>query len=381
MGILDAPALDSTGAPLAKFPAVNRNFIDTKGPSRQTTQIGYARRALALRESAPFDIVFIGHSLFEGEGATSMFKRGTDRFRDCMRTRFPVAGVTGGYGFVRPRTASSTWANPYWTDSGGTYSGNYGNGSYFVNAAGAKVVLNSIVCTAVDVLYVQGGGGTFSTKTDGVANGDTKATTGSPTQIMKYRVPGISGPAAAHTVEVNYVSGNSIICGFMIYSGDESTGIRVWNFAQGGLTSAQMQDPSNQKRADLATIAPSLVVVTAGANDFKTGVTPATSKAQINTLLTQIRVKAPNASLLLNVEHELGSVGSPVAPWAEYAANYYALADERGDCAVFDFWQRVGLGGPPQPAKAQGIIHADNQHYTDAGYLMWAEALAGFISP
>ncbi|MCW3041542.1 MAG: hypothetical protein JWM31_3447, partial [Solirubrobacterales bacterium] len=167
--------------------------LDAKGPGQNTRVLCQFRSQLARRESTAVDVVLMGHSLIEGEGATAMAKRGNDRFRDIMRTRFPVAGVTGGYGYIPIRVASTTWSlSPYITTSGGTASSAYGFGigSYFVNAAAAKVVLSTIACTAIDVIYIQGGGGTFSTKVDGVANGDSVATVGSPTKQKAYRVPG-----------------------------------------------------------------------------------------------------------------------------------------------------------------------------------------------
>ncbi len=354
--------------------------LDQRGPGRNTAVLRTYRAALARRESVAVDQVHIGHSLVEGEGATAVTKRWTDRVRDTLRSRFPTAGVAGGYGFVPVTANASTWSNTLCTPSGGSASGNFGPGrhAYFVNATGAQVVLNSITCTAVDVLYVQGGGGTFSTTVDGLANGDSRATTGTPVQIIKYRVPGISGPAAAHTVQVNFVSNNSIIVGFMVYNGDETSGIRVWNSGQGGLTSAQMLDPNNQHLADLATIAPSLVTLTALANDYKTQVALSTSRANLVTLVSQIRAKAPNASLVFIVEHALGGTGTPTIPWSSYAALYYDVAAVDGRIAVFDFYQRVGTSVPP---TLPGIIHTDQQHYTDAGHLMHAEALAGFVAP
>lgn len=360
--------------------------LDAKGPSRQTDTLRAFRMALAKREIAPCTIHFTGHSLIEGQISTARPKRGTDRFRDIMRARFPTAGAAGGYGYLGTATGVTSWSSDNFVSvAGGSNSSQYGlNGNArFVNAAGAYVRLESIVCTAVDVLYVRGGGGSFTTKVDGVANSDTVSTSGGPTGIVAYRVPGISGPAAAHTVDAGFVSGNSIIAGFIVYNGDETKGIRVHNGGWSGVTSAGMLDPNNVRRADVGAIAPSLIVVSMLANDFKTATALATSKANVNTFLDQLRAKAPGASIVLNIEHQLGKVAVPPSlPWADYAQVYYDIAEERGDVAVWDFWQRIGVGGPPPAAHAAGLIDAsDEQHYTDAGYLMWAEALAAFVSP
>lgn len=352
--------------------------LDQRGPGQQTDALRYFRTQLARRESNPVDIVCIGHSLVEGEGATAQAKRGTDRLKDALRARFQPPGITGGYGFMATADNVNSWSIGT-TFSGGTFSSAYGPGKqgYFVNVSGAKVTLPATTCTAVDVLYIQGGGGTFTTTVGGVANGDSKATTPGPTQMMKYRVPGISGAAAPHSVEVGFVSGNSIIVGFMIYNGDESAGIRMWTDAQGGLTSAQLVDNANQNIADLTTIAPCLVTVTCLANDFKTGVATATSRTNLASIVGNIRAKAPNASIVFAIEHALGSTGATI-PWSDYVQQYYDVATADGNIAVFDFWQRIGTATPP---TAPGMIAGDNQHYTDAGYLMWAEALASFVSP
>jgi lysophospholipase L1-like esterase len=347
---------------------------------RNTNALRYFRSQLARRESNPVDIVCYGHSLVEGEGATSILKRGTDRFRDIMRTRFPVSGVTGGYGYLPVTRNATTWnLNSYITLASGATNGNYGLGkhAYFVNATGAKVTLtlNGLVASAIDVVYIQGGGGTFSTKTDTVSNADTKATTGTPTKQATYRIPNVT--TSTTSVEANWVSGNSIICGFMIYNGDTASGIRVWNDGQGGLTSTQALDSTNVNMAGFDVANPSLVTITILANDFKTGVAVATSKANLATIVSQVRASAPNASIVFAIEHALGSTGASI-PWAQYAQAYYDVAVADGNVAVFDFYQRVGTQTPP---TAPGIIYTDQQHYTDAGYLMWADALAGFVSP
>jgi lysophospholipase L1-like esterase len=218
--------------------------------------------------------------------------------------------------------------------------------------------------------------GTFSTKTDTVSNSDSKATTGSPTKQAAYTIPNVT--TSTTSVEVNFSSGNSIICGFMIYNGDATSGIRVWNDAQGGLTSTQIAaDTTNVNLAGLDVAAPSLVTITALANDFKTGVAVATSKTNLATIVSQVRTKAPSASIVFAIEHALGSTGATI-PWASYVQAYYDVAVADGNIAVFDFYERVGTSTPP---TATGIIAADNQHYTSAGYLMWADALAGFVSP
>jgi GDSL-like Lipase/Acylhydrolase family len=357
----------------------NLKTLDGKGPGQNTSALRYFHSQLARRESVPVNCVFVGHSLIEGEGASAQAKRGTDRLQTILRARFPTVGVAGGYGYQALRTLSTTWAITNTSVSGGSFAGGYGMGdhSYFVNATGAKAVLNSTICTAVDVFYVEGGGGTFTTKTDGVANGDSVATNGSPVRLKMYRVPGISGAAAPHTVEVNFSSANSICCGFMVYNQDETSGIRVINDAYGGALSSGFLDSTNIKMLDFATLAPAVVSVTCFANDYKTGVNPATSKTNLQNIVTYIRQSVPNASIVFGIEHALGNVGSPAYPWSQYAQIYYDVAAADGNIAVFDFDQRLS-GAHAQPTLP-GIIAVDNQHYTDAGYLMWAEAYATFL--
>jgi hypothetical protein len=371
----------SHGTAVGVTPATLLTSTDVKAHDSNAAALQYFRSQLARRESQAVDIVFIGHSLKEGEGATSVTKRGLDRFKERLRAIYQPSGVAGGYGYIAVRTLATTWdLSSYITVSGGSFSGLYGLGKHsrFVNASGAKVILSSITCTAVDVVYVQGGGGTFSTKVDGVANGDSKATTGSPTALKLYRVPGISGAAASHSVEVDFVSGNSIICGFMVYNGDESAGLRFWTDSQGGILSSQIIDSTNVNMAALDVIPNlALVVISCFANDYKTSVDPAVSKTQLQSIVSNIRAKAPNASIVFEVEHALGNT-SAAYPWSSYVQAYYSVAAADGNIAVFDFSQRLGAGVPP---TLPGIIYTDSQHYTDSGYLMEADALCEFVRP
>ena len=56
--------------------------------------------ALADRRSNPCNIVVMGDSMTEGQGATVWGARWVDRFRAQMRQKFPVTGVPGGVGYI-----------------------------------------------------------------------------------------------------------------------------------------------------------------------------------------------------------------------------------------------------------------------------------------
>ena len=332
---------------------------------QRTSALRQFHTALARRATAPCDILCVGDSITEGEAATAVTNRWTDKFLTALRAKY---SVTGGAGFIPPANQSSTYTDTRVTVAGSpTYVANYGYGLHgtMLTGTGQSITL-TVQCSAVDILYERGGGGTFKTTVDTVDRGDT-ATTGGVTALA-LRAPDIS-TSASHTVKIDWVSGNCIILGFMVYDGDTTTGIRMWNGSHGGSTAGEFATYSRWEDATPIT-APDLVIVSLGANDCKTSVPLATYKASMQTVITRLKALAPSASYVMLIEHAISSVPS-LASWQTFVDAQYELAASNS-MQVVDLFQAFGLQAPP---TAPGMIHTDNAHPTDAGYQFIADVL------
>jgi lysophospholipase L1-like esterase len=378
-------ALKGTYAPIAgstNYAPIGLDRGAVSVADRNTAAMRYFRQRLALRESAGCDICITpGDSITEGQGATLLARRWTDRLRDQLRLKFPVSGVAGGYGYIATQNVQTSFTYSLITTAGNPPSTAYGYGRRALQIQNntQTITLNSIAATAIDVYWIKGGGGSFAWSVDG-GGATTVSTAGTPTTPMVTRVL-TGGGGTNHTVTLSWISGNSIIAGFNVFNGDETAGIRVHN---GGFNGAHLSDflPADSgqniwpRYLASTLLNPALVIVPIGANEFKTGDSVSTYQSNLTATVAGIRAYAPSASICLAIEHELGGF-TPVNPWTQYVAANYAVAAADGAVAVFDLYQRIGSH---TTAETNGLIlSSDHQHPSDAGQLFYADALADWL--
>jgi lysophospholipase L1-like esterase len=358
---------------------------------RTTTDTRTALRtfwtALAQRASTPVDILCIGDSITEGANAGSVNTRWTSAFRDALRTRFPVPGVAGGFGYVPARY--------YYAPTGAMVSNvstvsttNYGLGrrALGLNGAASTITL-TFTGTAFDILYrTDPSLGTISYAVDGGAavNVNTAAAAG----VARTQVTGLT--AGAHTVVLARVTGTSYINGFMTYNGDESAGgVRVWEGGHDAYTSADFVATGSPAAwvDDITFVQPDLVVIELGANDYcgPTGTTqPITAsafKTNIQALITNVRAKCtipPSFVLAALYERNTGGLPGGSDPWSAYVTAMGEIAAADALVALFDAGTRLA---PPGIVAAGGTIHADRIHPTTAGHVLLGDSLASFVAP
>jgi lysophospholipase L1-like esterase len=221
--------------------------------------------ALANRESAPANILFVGDSVTEGYYTSAESRRWTELFRDAIQRMYRI----GGAGFIPARhtVPASPPTSPWVAVGGDTTDYGFGIGR---RALTLSNVAHSNTLTfsgdRVWVLYTQGAGvGGMSISIDGGAavNIDTNAAT------MKSGRVWDSGALSlgTHTVQVKPVGFgaapatiNCVVDGAMVFSTDYSGGVHVWegghagywsNHFNGGTTTEQYwaQYADNQANA------------------------------------------------------------------------------------------------------------------------------------
>jgi lysophospholipase L1-like esterase len=264
-----------------------------------------------------------------------------------------------------------------------------GRKSWTGTAAGNKRVL-TFTGTGVDIFYAKfNAGGTGYYKIDGGAS-TTFSTLNSSGGFGTYntldgqriQVRGLT--AGSHTVEVGWSSGGTVfVNGFMIYNGDESKGIRVWNGSKSSQQSSYFVDTANPAWTDnVATVQPSLIIFGTLCNDWYYGMPSATSKTNLQTLIANIKAKCTTTpSFIFNLEFQRDiTSGSTVEPWANYVKVAYDIAAaDPNNVAVFDMGKRAFGPGPFTAGTA--LVDPDKIHPNDAGMQAWADALAGFLLP
>lgn len=356
-------------------------------------------RSVALRNTAPANLMAIGDSISEGRGASSYATRWTHLLPTLLSTRFPTAGVTRPA--ATPQYLEAAWsASPQPNDHPVAYvtlsrdvSPPKGLGARSVNiSAGGSVTFTVSGGTSVDVFYYKASG----TRTIGISlDGGvvTNVDAGNSAIVNDFNSTRVTLPnAGSHTIAVTAVAGVVGLDGIFVYNGDETKGIRCW---LGGRSSTQSQMYSSLANPNqnlyfghqVAKIQPSCVMIELGANDYQqaTPVDAATFKTNLQAIISTIRANAtrPPSIVLIPVWQWTPGV-TPVEPggWPAFVKAMYDTAATDDDICVMDWQQRLFLGTSTDSATAaRGLLSSDFIHPSDAGHWMLANALDRFLSP
>jgi lysophospholipase L1-like esterase len=353
---------------------------------------------LAGRLSARCNIVCLGDSITEGEGATGPPSTGFEnrwlaRLRDMLRSRFPTQGLTGGgRGFIgAASTGELTFAWPA-TASQTLGTGTAGPKAKFLQLAGTgqSITFNLLGDTA-DIMWAQVPyGGTFSWAVDG-GTATNVSTNGS--SLVDGKLTHIAlGPAGPHTLVLSWVKGQSNIDGVIEYNGDYATGIQLHDAGHYGAqtstwTSALNGGSVSGPAAAIAALSPSAVIITLGVNDQYLGVVPATYQSRLQTIITDLKATLPSPypTFLLNMLPPRVNQSSYTYPWSQYiaAAQNVAAADTSGPggtsvVAVMDFTAAPSM--PGADTDVYGFWEAGNLvHPSDKGHQRIADCLAEYL--
>lgn len=378
--------------------AVTATQLATTPPQSQALMPLFA--GLAGRLSARCNIVCIGDSITEGQGAEGPRSGGFEnrwlaRLRDQLRARFPTQElIGGGRGFIGAAgTGELTFAWPA-TPSPGLGTGtSLGPKSKFLqlNGSGQSISFD-LTGDAADIMWTQTPfGGAFSWAVDG-GSAEQVSTNGGSTVDGKLTHITLGAPGP-HTLVVSWVAGECDIDGVIEYDGDYSSGIQLHDAGHYGydtsswvsaLTGGAVSGPA----AAIAALAPAAVIITLGVNDQFNGVPPATFQSNLQTIIRDLRARLPrpHPTFLLNMLPPRVNQPSYKYPWSQYitAAQNVALADKSGPgstsvATVFDFTARPTM--PGADTDVYGFWNpGDLVHPSDKGHQRIADCLAEFLT-
>jgi lysophospholipase L1-like esterase len=350
---------------------------------------------LANRHYARCNVVCVGDSISEGQGATQIDRRWIARLRDNLRTQHQTTGVTGGgrgfLGVTGSGQVSFTW--PTTINGSPTPATTLGPKGQFLQltASGQSIVYN-LVGDSADIMWTQVPfGGTFSWSVDG--GGATNISTNGGA-IVDGMVTHISlGSAGAHTLTLAWVSGSSNVDGVVEYNGDYTAGIQVHDAAHYGWQTSNWVSVTSSSTASpakaIAALSPSLLLITLGVNDQFAGVTPATFQANLTTIISQLRAaaSAPYPAVVINMLPERTGQSGYTYPWSQYigAARAVASADTGGPASssivtVMDFTLGPRMLGADTDVYG-GWPGGDLVHPSDKGHSLLADTMVSFLAP
>jgi lysophospholipase L1-like esterase len=235
-----------------------------------------------------------------------------------------------------------------------------------------------VTADAVTVWFKQGSGATpFTVTVDGTAYTVTPSTTGSTERYDgEWTSPPL--PADRHTVTI---TGPATVMGLYAHLGDRDTGVRVINAGFGGTRSADYATATTALRTHnraVARLAPALVVMMIGANDYATQVPVADYKTNVRLAVQRLRSGCERQpSVLLVHTYARPDVDDPAAPWSDYGDALRELAAELVDVDVVDLSRHYPTGAA---ADRHGLISDDQIHQTDRGHAWMAELVADHLA-
>lgn len=348
--------------------------------------------ALADRANAPAKIVWLGDSITEGAQAAAYGQRWVDRALASLRSAYPTTGAAGGFNYL------PAYVTPFMAQGQATTAINGGaqgldpswglGGRNAVFQAAGRGVAYAITCTSFDLHYLRGLGAEFDVSIDGVVI-DTIDASG-PLGLERWN----SGPLTpgAHTVNVikSGAAGTLIHPGLTVYLGDETKGIQGHEGGHYGWTAGNVADAFGPGYYAALTaaggLAPALVTVAVGTNDYLYQTPAATFRANLATIVANIRSVAPNASIALIGYARRGDLAAQPIGWQAYIDALYAVADAdtgglngRGGVAVIDLSARLPDAAFTGAADALGLLDGDRVHYSTKGHALIGELVAGAL--
>lgn len=323
-----------------------------------------SRAVLAKRTSAACRLVIVGASTAQGIGASTPRNRFIDRFGELMHVAYPVSGVTGGY---HVRVAD---------DTGVTFSGTHSTNtdglglSSATLSASATLSYTDSACTALTVKYAQGPGSlAFTVKVDALtAVTVTPNTSGTANrQDGSYITPSVA--SGSHTFLITATNA-CVINAIYVHKGDEAAGVQVWN---GGKSGAVITDHAANAGflQRIGELAPGVVVIMPGGNDYPAQGPVATFTSNIEALIAAIRaacVKDPDFEIWAQ-QQRMDQV-APQISWSSYVQGMKDVATNDGHVHFVD------LGSSFSTSVATDIWaarNADAVHLSDIGHQQMAD--------
>jgi lysophospholipase L1-like esterase len=370
------------------------------GSSYGTTALAQWNCALTKRATQPVTWVLWGDSITEGQGSTTVAGRWANQTLTALRSKYPVSGVTGGFGYI------PSWYGTYGPDSqwstdpslSGSATQNTarddGNdGQSFGNGAGLGMLTATlksggsdtfkVTGTSIDIMYNYGSG-SFSYKVDsGSATTVSAALSGgaggASTAVGNKHVAFSAG--GSHTVTISGVSGSVVLEGIMTYNGDETKGIRQYVGAQSGTTSGDFAAQATSMAAITASVKADLVTIEIGGNDYnRSSGTPAQTTANIKAMVSDIKSAGAAAGhvpsiVIVTVYPISGGNDAQGYPYSAYVSAIKSVATSDPTLGFLDFSSFGATAGQPSSL----LSSSDDLHPSNSGQSKLATMVESYL--
>lgn len=323
----------------------------------------------------------IGDSITEGQGASTKTNRWIDKALAGIRT---TRGVSGGAGYVPGFYGTYASDSPWQSYS--ARSGTVSNDIWGANPGWRHITMSTsatqtwtVTGTHVEIWYL-GNGGTFTWRVDGgsttsvnTANGGVYATN-LRTSVLSL------GSAGSHTVTVAATTGPVYISGLVVFNGDSTAGVTLYDGGHTGHTSLDAlgdvatNDPDQV--ATWTTIAPDLVSIELGFNDVPVPISPAQTVINLRQLIGDLRALPTSPSIVLIVGYTPDASNEGAAWLADHVPALRMLGAGDGTISVLDLAATM----PAATLSGAGFYSTDGLHPNNSGHTEIANQFATLVT-
>jgi lysophospholipase L1-like esterase len=345
-------------------------------PSTMATIAAALDKLTAPVPSGRANIVVIGDSNGEGQGAVVETKRWIAVLQDRLRaaadiTGAPVAFLPPAYGgtALSPAPSVIDLSN---SGASTTLDVRYGLGARARQYSRGAFSTWTTTFTSFKIHYAKDTFGVNANVTvDGVAQAPFSCNGSAAGGFTASYGPFAEGQ---HTVKVQC---SDLASGFIVtlegasfLQGDETVGLSVYDGSKFGTVTDSF---GAEHAKSVASLSPTALIFAQGINDTLI-YTAAQSQAKMSALIATTSAAASASSPSKIVLIHPGRADAILEPYANYVAGWKAAASANG-AAVIDLSNAILPAGSPSSAA----LFADNVHYSQAGHELVGETVSGVL--
>jgi len=340
-------------------------------------QLRYFRERLAIAETAPLRMMFVGDSIVEGLGLTVLADRFIHKVKDDIAL---AAGVSAGNGGSHPGRYTATANSFGMTGDNGTFGDDGLGRRSWLSASGSTNFREwpSTVCDRVNIFYNRGSGvGAFEVRIDGtlVATVDAYQAAAGPTATVWDSGALTQGAKVVRVTTINTGSAKPAptfsqnIAGMMPFLGNYTTGVQLW---AAGRSTMPTWVPLAPELGHVTLVNPDVVFICTGVNDPDFGLTVDQTKQRFIDAAAAYDGAIPGTPSFVFVamwEYPDADSDAPVVPFEPYVLAIRDAAAAAGAAFVNIY---DGLGTP-----AASLVNAvSSLHPNAAGSRAMADIVA-----
>ncbi|WP_213572475.1 SGNH/GDSL hydrolase family protein [Rhodococcus sp. USK13] len=360
-------------------------ILDVPGISRAQADFRYATGAfaplygyyasLARARLARCDILALGDSIMEGQGAATVPDRWINKSQDDLRLRWMTGA--GGPGFVPAVYAAGPNATkfPSWAYSSTPPALPQGLGYKAARINDTVTATITRKCTSFKLFFYRLAADVVTVSVDGGA--PVTFTMNTSIREQAYSISGLA--SGDHTIVITGTGAGTSFCGSVFYDGDETAGVSIWDASHSGATMKLYAETYTNWVEHLQFVTPKLLLMGCLTNDCRAssnGYSSALYKGYAQSIITQARVKVPSLPVLFIPPYRPIDTETLIEPWDNYIGKLHELAAENAHCAVYDMSLRI----PNVTTDTYGF-RADSVHPSSVGMAYMSALATAALTP